>query len=85
MEIVECPCEVVKQIPTLFRLYHYIINLGFDVSPNLISQDDVYALLICSSPILQRKRHLGITENPERYDEGCFLFVVYGEADLMIA
>jgi hypothetical protein len=36
MEIVEGLFEVVKQIPTLFRLHHYIINVSFDVSPNLI-------------------------------------------------
>jgi hypothetical protein len=78
-------CEVVKQIPTLFRLHHYIINIGFNVSPNLIFLDDVYALLICSSPILQPEGHLGVTENPERRDKGCFLFIICGEANLMIA
>jgi hypothetical protein len=49
-EIVECLFEVVKQIPFLFRLHHYVINVGFDVSPNLSFQDDVHALLICGPP-----------------------------------
>jgi hypothetical protein len=52
MKIVECLFEVVKQIPLLFRLHHYVINVGFDVSPNLSFQDDVYALLICGPLIL---------------------------------
>jgi hypothetical protein len=30
----------------LFRLNYYVINVGFDVSPNPSFQDDVYALLI---------------------------------------
>jgi hypothetical protein len=59
-EIVECLCEVVKQIPMFFRLQHHVINVGFDISPNLIFQDDVYALLICSSPILLPEGHLGV-------------------------
>jgi hypothetical protein len=51
MEIVEGLFEVVKQIPLLFRLHHYVINVGFDVSPNLRLQDNVNTLLICRSPI----------------------------------
>jgi hypothetical protein len=47
-EIFEGLFEVVKQILTFFRLHHYIINVGFDVSPNLIFQDDMYVLLICA-------------------------------------
>jgi hypothetical protein len=34
-EIIECLFEVIKQILLLFRLHHYVINVGFDVSPNL--------------------------------------------------
>jgi hypothetical protein len=33
-------------------LYQYIINVGFDISPNLSFQYDVYALLICDPSIL---------------------------------
>jgi hypothetical protein len=68
-EIVEGLFEVVKQILMLFRLHHYIINVGFDVPPNLIFQDDVHVLLICSSPILLPEGHLGATKNPERRNE----------------
>jgi hypothetical protein len=32
----------------LFCLHHYIINVCFDVPPNLVFQDDVHALLIRS-------------------------------------
>jgi hypothetical protein len=46
MKIVKGLFEVIKQIPTLFQRYHNIINVGFDISPNLIFEDDVYALLI---------------------------------------
>jgi tRNA A22 N-methylase len=51
MEIVEGLFEVVKQIILLFLLHHYVVNVGFDVSPNLRLQDDVNTLLICGSPI----------------------------------
>jgi hypothetical protein len=34
-EIVEGLFEVVKQTLLLFQLHHYIINVGFDVPPNL--------------------------------------------------
>jgi hypothetical protein len=34
-QIVKGLVEVVKQIPTLFRLHYYIINVGFDVPPDL--------------------------------------------------
>jgi hypothetical protein len=34
----------------LFLLHHYVINVGFDVSPNLSFQDDVYTLLVCPPP-----------------------------------
>jgi hypothetical protein len=68
----------------LFRLYYYVINVSFDVPPNLRLQDNVNALLISCSPILQPECHLGITENPKRCDERCF-FIINGKADLMIA
>jgi hypothetical protein len=42
----------------------------------------VYTSLICSLPILEPERHLGVTENPERCDECCFFFIVNGEVDL---
>jgi hypothetical protein len=67
-----------------FRLHHYIINVGFDVSSNLIFQDDVHTFLIYSSPIFQPEGHLGVAENPKWHDKRCFLFVVCSEADLMI-
>jgi hypothetical protein len=41
MEIIKGFFEIVKQIPTLFRLHHDIINVGLDVPPNLRLQDDV--------------------------------------------
>jgi hypothetical protein len=48
MKIVECLFEVVKQIPFLFLLHYYIINVGFDIPPNLSFQDGVYTLLVCA-------------------------------------
>jgi hypothetical protein len=38
--------------------------------------------LICNSPILQPKRHLGVAENPKQRNECCFFFAINGEADL---
>jgi hypothetical protein len=84
-EIVEGLFEVVKQIPMLFRLHYYDINVIFDVPPNPRLQDDVNALLIRSFLILQPECHLGIIGNPKRCDGRCFFFIVNGEADLMIA
>jgi hypothetical protein len=63
MEIVEGLSEVVKQIPTLFRLHYHIINISFDISSNLRLQDDLNALLMCSSPILEVECHLSIAED----------------------
>jgi hypothetical protein len=51
-EIVECLFEVVKQIPILFQLHHHIINVRINTSSDLGFQDDMYALPICSPPIL---------------------------------
>jgi hypothetical protein len=48
MEIVECLFEVIEQIPLHFQLHHYIINVGFDVLPNLSFQDNVHTLLVCA-------------------------------------
>jgi hypothetical protein len=45
----------------------------------------VNTLLICSSSVLQLECHLGVIEDPKWSDEHCFLFVVNGEANLMIA
>jgi hypothetical protein len=84
-EIVECLFEVIKQIPTLFQLHYYIINISFDVSPNLRLRYDVNALLIGYSPIPQPKCHLRVTEDPKWCDEQCFFVIINGEADLMIA
>jgi hypothetical protein len=83
-DIVECLFEVVKQIPTLFRLHYYVINISFNISPNLRLQDDVNALLLGRFPILQPECHLGVTEDHKWCDEHCFFFVVSGEVDLMI-
>jgi hypothetical protein len=69
----------------LFRLHYHVINIGFDVSPDLILQDDVNALLLSSSPVLEAEGHLGVTEAPKWCDERYFSFIVNGEADLMIA
>jgi hypothetical protein len=84
-EIVEVLSKVIKQIPLLFRLHHYIINVGFDISPNLGFQDDVNTLLICRSSNFKTKCRLCVAENSERCDERCFIFVVDSKADLMIA
>jgi hypothetical protein len=32
-EVVEGIFEVVKQIPMLFQLHYYVINISFDISP----------------------------------------------------
>jgi hypothetical protein len=53
MEIVEGLFEVVKQIPLLFRLHYYVINISFNISLNLWLQEAINALLICGSPIHQ--------------------------------
>jgi hypothetical protein len=67
MKIVECLFEVVKQILMFFRLHHYIINVGFDVPPNLVFQNDVHAFLIRSPPppIIQPEGHLSVAKNSE--------------------
>jgi hypothetical protein len=52
IEIIEGLFEVIHHIPTLFQLHYHVINIGFDVSPDLRLQDDVNALLIYSSPVL---------------------------------
>jgi hypothetical protein len=72
MKIVKDLFDVVKQIPTLFSLYHYIINISFDVPPNLVFQDDVYALLICTPPVLEPECHLSIVKDFKRCDECYF-------------
>jgi hypothetical protein len=64
-QIVEGLFEV-KQILTLFLLHHYIINVSFDIPPDLTFQDCAYIFLICRSPILEPKRHLGVIENLKR-------------------
>jgi hypothetical protein len=53
----------------LFQLYHYIINVGFDVCLNLIFQDGVYALLIRAPPLLQLECILSVAENLKQRDE----------------
>jgi hypothetical protein len=40
---------------------------------------------MCPPPIFQPESHLGVAEDPEWHDEQCFLFIIHGEADLMIA
>jgi hypothetical protein len=65
MEILGGLFDVVKQIPTLFGLHYYVININFDVSSNLRLQDDVNALLINYSPVLQPECHLGVTKDPK--------------------
>jgi hypothetical protein len=85
MEIVKGLVEVVKQIPLLFQLHNYVVNVSFNISPNLILQDDVNTLLIHGCPIFEPECHLCVTENLERRDERYFLFVVFSKADLMIA
>jgi hypothetical protein len=84
-EIIEGLFEVVKQIPMLFRLHYRITNIIFDISPDLSFQDDLNALLICTSPVLETKCHLCITEDSKWSDKRCFFFVINGKADLMIA
>jgi hypothetical protein len=69
----------------LFWLHYYVINIGFDVSPDLRLQDDVNALLIGCSPVLQSECHLGVTEDPKWCDEHYFFFIINDEAGLMIA
>jgi hypothetical protein len=84
IEIVEGLFEIVKQIHTLFRLHYHVINISFDISPNLRLQNDVNALLICRSLVLQHECHLGVTEDPKWCDERCFFFIINGKANLMI-
>jgi hypothetical protein len=46
-----------------FRLHYHIINICFDISSDLSLQDDLNALLICSSPVLEIEHHLCVTED----------------------
>jgi hypothetical protein len=69
MEIVECLFEAVKQIPTLFQLHYHVINISFNISPDLRLQDDVNTLLICCSLELQPECHLGVIEDPKWCDK----------------
>jgi hypothetical protein len=69
--------------PTLFRLHYHIINVCLNVPSDLSFQDDLDALLICSSLILETKCHLSITEDSKWSNKRCFFFIVNGEVDLM--
>jgi hypothetical protein len=66
-----------------FQLHYHIINIRLDISSDLSIQDDLNALLIHSSPILER--HLCVAKDSKWNDEHYFFFIVNGEADLMIA
>jgi hypothetical protein len=85
MKIVEDLFEAIKQIPTLFRLHYHIINICFNISPQLRLQDDLNTLLICDSLVLQPKHHFSIAEDSKWSNERYFFFIVNGEANLMIA
>jgi hypothetical protein len=85
MEVVKSLFEVVKQILMLLRLHYHIINICFDISSNLIFQDDLNDFLICSSPILKAEHHLCVTEDSKWSDGRYFFFIINGDADLMIA
>jgi hypothetical protein len=77
--------EVIKQVPKLFRYHYHIIDICLNISSNLSFQDDLNALLIRSSPVLEAECHLCTTEDSKWSAEHCFFFIVNGEADLMIA
>jgi hypothetical protein len=57
-EAVECLFKVVKQTPRLFRLHYHVIIVCLDVSSDLSFLDDLNALLICSSPVLEVEHYL---------------------------
>jgi hypothetical protein len=75
---------VIKQIPTLFQLHYHIINICFNISSDLSFQDDLNALPISSSPVLEAERHLCVIEDSKWSDERYFFFIVNGEANLTL-
>jgi hypothetical protein len=68
-EIVEGLFVILKQIPTLFQLHYHIIYVCLNISSDLSFQDDLDALLICSSPALETECHLSIAEDSKWSDE----------------
>jgi hypothetical protein len=69
----------------LFQLHYHVINVCLDISSDLSFQDDLNALLICSSLVLQAKYHLCVALDSKWSDERYFFFVINGETDLIIA
>jgi hypothetical protein len=51
----------------------------------LTFQDDMHALLICGSPVLESECHLCVAEDSKWSDEHYFFFVVTSDVDLIIA
>jgi hypothetical protein len=60
-------CELLSFLDA-YSGYHQInliIDISFDVFPNLRLQDDMNALLISCSLVLQPECHLGVIEDPK--------------------
>jgi hypothetical protein len=90
MEIIKGFFEIVKQIPTLFRLHHDIINVGLDVPPNLGLQGGGKNTSEREPPpppppVLEAEGHLCIIEDPKWCDKCYFFFIINSKANLMIA
>ena len=64
---------------------YHIINVHLNVPTQLIAEDHVECLLICSPHIFQAERHHFVAVNPSRGDEGTMDSVVFSHRYLTIA
>jgi len=67
-----------------FTLDEHIINVYFYVTPNLLIEHLIYQSLVCSSCVLQTKRHNPITVESLAGDEGCFFLIFLGHLYLVV-
>jgi hypothetical protein len=69
-QAIERNAQVVDQVVRLPGLYDYVVYVGLNGPPDVVSKDMLHTSLVCGTCVSKAKRHCYVAEHPKRRDEG---------------
>ena len=76
LEVVKRFLEVSDEVVGSLRLNHYIVDIGLNVMPYLLSKAMLYGPLISGTDVFEPEGHCGVAISVERCDERSLNLVI---------
>jgi hypothetical protein len=68
-QAIECHAQVANQVVRLPSFYDYVVYVSLNDSPDVVSENVLHTLLVCSTRVSKTKRHRYVAVHPEWRDE----------------